>query len=168
MHNTACFPARALAHTTSPESQPKALLTRQHAAISAAVLACCLSLMPVGSACAQSQVYRCTAPDGSIEFRQRRCDEDDSARRLEIEDTRTGWTPPAGEQPRSSTARSKTRSKAGAAQDRTADYADRCWNKRQQLERVNARLRAGYKPDQGVKLRRRRSDYEAYLRRYCR
>jgi hypothetical protein len=47
-------------------------------------------------------------------------------------------------------------------------YADRCWNKRQQLERVNAELRAGYKTAQGVKLRRRRSEYEAFLSRYCR
>jgi hypothetical protein len=176
MHSAVCFPARVLRRAGSPESRLDRLLAGQRNATGAALLVCGLSLVPGSGAVAQSQVYRCTAPDGSIEFRQRRCDEDDSARRLEIEDTRTGWTPPAGSQPRSSGQspdqtrgqRPKQTRKAPAARDREADYADRCWNKRQQLERVNAQLRAGYKPEQGVKLRRRRSEYEAYLRRYCR
>jgi hypothetical protein len=45
--------------------------------------------------------------------------------------------------------------------------ADRCWKKQRQLDEVNRRLRAGYTPVQGERLRQRRRDYEAYLRRFC-
>ncbi len=39
--------------------------------------------------------------------------------------------------------------------------------KQRQLDEVNRRLRAGYTPVQGERLRQRRRDYEAYLRRFC-
>jgi len=45
--------------------------------------------------------------------------------------------------------------------------ARRCWNKQQRLENVRARLRRGYKPSQGDRLRRLRRQYEDYLSRFC-
>lgn len=168
MHNAAMLSAETIVYSDRPGWQLKAPLARQGAAIGALLLGCCLGLVPVSGALAQAEVYRCTAPDGSLEFRQHRCDQNDSSNRLQIQDTRTGWTPPAVDDLRTSGERRKQKRKTPAAQDQKADYADRCWNKRQRLERVNAQLRAGYRPDQGVKLRRRRSEYEAYLRRYCR
>lgn len=42
-----------------------------------------------------------------------------------------------------------------------------CLNKRQALERTRRRLRQGYPPAQGERLRRRRDDLDEYLRRFC-
>jgi hypothetical protein len=120
----------------------------------------------VAPARAEPQIYRCTAPDGTIEFRQRACDPRHRATEVQIEDSRTGWIPPPGEPP--APAERKRRAPKKKAPDARDPYADRCWRKRQQLERVNNELRAGYKPPRGVKLRRRRAEYEAFLRRYCR
>jgi len=120
-------------------------------------------------ASAQASVYRCTAADGSVEFRQRACQEAHTSTQLQIEDNRTGWVPPAGEEPAAAAKKRQTKpTRARTAADDKEKYADRCWSKRQQIERVNAQLRAGYAPQRGVKLRRRRSEYEAYLSRYCR
>ncbi|KAA6184406.1 hypothetical protein F2Q65_12580 [Thiohalocapsa marina] len=133
-------------------------------------LLACLGLLLAPAAFAQTQVYRCTAPDGSVEFRQQQCAARDTARQVEIEDQRTGWTPPS---PPEETApppeRTRSRASGTAARDAAAQrQAERCLAKRQQIERVNAQLRAGYKADQGVKLRRRRAEYEDYLRQFCR
>jgi hypothetical protein len=59
--------------------------------------------------------------------------------------------------------RSQRRSGSG----KVAQQEQRCWRKRQQLERVKAKLRRGYKPAQGERLRRSRKQYEEYLFRYC-
>ena len=119
-------------------------------------------------ALAQSRVYRCTAPDGSIEFREHACAGQDQSRALDIQDTRTGWVPPAPEpEPRSAGGR-KPKPKAHAGADHADRYAERCWKTRQQIERINDELRAGYTPARGEKLKRRRREYEADLDRYCR
>lgn len=120
-------------------------------------------------AAAQASVYRCIAPDGTVEFRQRACRDAHTSRQIEIEDNHTGWVPPAGAQP--GTAAAEKRTKKGQTSSSTDDkdkYADRCWSKEQQIERINAQLRAGYSAQQGVKLRRRRTEHEAFLSRYCR
>jgi hypothetical protein len=119
---------------------------------------------------AQTEVFRCASPDGTVEFRQHACAPEDAATRVEIEDRRTGWTPPSGDavsRPDRPAGRERQRSddRAGANEDRNAD---RCWSKRQQLERVNNELRAGYTPGRGERLKTRRREYEAYLSRYCR
>ncbi len=114
----------------------------------------------------QSTVYRCTAPDGSVEFREHPCRAQDTERALAIPDSRTGWVPPQPEPPvkQRPAAKSKRRSTTNDG-DR---YADRCWKKRQQIESINNELRAGYAPARGERLKRRRREYEAYLNRYCR
>jgi hypothetical protein len=130
--------------------------------------ALCCSIGCADTASAQASIFRCTAPDGSIEFRQQACQKADRSATIELNDTRTGWTPPSGEKPRSSESKKRGKKKQPTTTEDDDKYADRCWNKRQQLERVNTELRAGYKTAQGVKLRRRRSEYEAFLSRYCR
>lgn len=120
-----------------------------------------------GQGMAQSTVYRCTAPDGRIEFRERPCDGRDSAQELDIPDNRTGWVPPSpapAEEPERKR-RQAGRPKPADDQDR---YADRCWRKRQQIQGIENELRAGYKPARGERLKRRRREYEAFLNRYCR
>jgi hypothetical protein len=142
-----------------------------------AALLCCLSgAVGIGAAIgygqnvsAQASVYRCTAPDGSVEFRQRACQEAHTSTQVQIEDNRTGWVPPPGEEPATAAKKKRTKERRSrTVADDKEKNADRCWSKRQQIERVNAELRAGYKPQRGVKLRRRRSEYEEYLSRYCR
>ncbi len=43
----------------------------------------------------------------------------------------------------------------------------RCWKRRVALEKVKARLRHGYRPSQGERLRRQRRNGEDYLSRFC-
>ena len=144
---------------------PSTLTGRAGAAI-AALMVC---LAAPSHVLAEASIYRCVAADGSIEFRQHQCHQSDRSSEIEIEDNLTGWTPPSGETSakpaRSATKKKKARPEVEEPQDK---YADRCWNKRQQLERVNTQLRTGYTAAQGVKLRRRRTEYEAYIRHYCR
>jgi len=114
-----------------------------------------------------AEVFRCTSPDGAVEFRQAPCRERDSSTRIDIDDSPTGWVPPvpaAGPRP-SRSARPRFTKPAQVEQDPA--LADRCWKKQRQLDAVNRQLRAGYKPVQGERLRRRRRDYEAYIHRFC-
>jgi hypothetical protein len=125
-----------------------------------------LLLAATSPAPGQSTVYRCTAPDGSIEFRQHPCRSQDTERALAIPDNRTGWVPPQPEPPPKHKPAAKAKRRSGTPDaDR---YADRCWKKRQQVEGINNELRAGYTPARGEGLKRRRREYEAYLNRYCR
>ena len=125
-----------------------------------------------GSVAAQAQIYRCTSADGSIEFRQHPCADRQRSRTVKIEDTRTGWVPPKPEPesesqdpPKQETAASRRRAARVPDADR---YAERCWRKRQQIQRVNNELRAGYRPARGERLKDRRRRYEAYVDEFCR
>jgi hypothetical protein len=116
---------------------------------------------------AQSTVYRCTAPDGRIEFRERPCDGHHQARELHIPDNRTGWVPPKPAPRKEAKGEAKPRRRAATApeQDR---HAERCWEKRQKIQGINNELRAGYTPERGEKLKDRRRAHEAFLNRWCR
>lgn len=124
-----------------------------------------LPLLPPAAFAEPPTVYRCVAAGGSIEFRQYPCHERDAAKRIAIEDRRTGWVPP--KPPAGSSQAKDEHPTKPAMVERDPALADRCWKKQRQLDDVNRRLRAGYTPDQGVRLRQRRGDYEAYLRRFC-
>ena len=162
-------------HKAKSTSPGVALRSKSRRVSGVAALLCCLGgatgvgISSSQNASAQASVHRCTAPDGSVEFRQRACQEAHTSTQVQIEDNRTGWVPPAGDEPATAAKEKKTKERRspGVADDKDK-YADRCWSKRQQIERVNAELRAGYTPQRGVKLRRRRSEYEEYLSRYCR
>jgi len=125
--------------------------------------------VPTGHPAAQTTVYRCTDPNGSVEFRQRPCATSAAEATLSIEDRPTGWTPPkAYPAPRASGTPRRPPSRARREAKADTRQAERCWQKRRQLEEVNAQLRRGYKPARGEKLRRRRSAYEDYVDRFCR
>ncbi len=119
---------------------------------------------------AETRVYRCTAADGSVEFRERSCQGQDQERALEIRDNRTGWVPPEPEAPVTGKPEGKSRGKPKPRATATdADrYKERCWNKRQEIQGINNELRAGYKPARGERLKRRRREHEAFIDRYCR
>ncbi|MBK1630961.1 hypothetical protein CKO31_09450 [Thiohalocapsa halophila] len=136
---------------------------------------CALALLTLpGSLAAQAQVYRCTSADGSIEFRQHPCAERQRSRTVKIEDTRTGWVPPKPAPEPKSKSRgpagresAASRRRAGRSSDEHK-YAERCWRKRQQIQRINNELRAGYRPARGERLKDRRRQYEAYVNEFCR
>jgi hypothetical protein len=119
---------------------------------------------------AQTTVYRCTEPDGSVELRQRPCNTGATEEALTVEDRRTGWVPPAAGSagPDASGKEEPARQGARRASKTDARQAERCWEKRRQLEEVDAELRHGYKPARGERLRQRRSAYEEYIGRFCR
>ena len=120
---------------------------------------------------AETSVYRCTTPDGRIEFRQSSCQGDSEEKEVWIEDRKTGWEPARTKIERSSqgSRKSHRRKSGGARASRSAraKQEEKCWKKRQSLDEVNWKLRRGYKPATGVKLRRKRRQYEAYIHEFC-
>lgn len=132
------------------------------ASIQAAALAALLSLA-IAELRAETRVYRCVTAEGGIEFSQRPCAGRGEA--ITIEDRMTGWTPALAVEPSAA----PPKPKASAASPRPATKGETtCWNKRQQLEQVNRKLRQGYTPAKGVELRHKRRTYEEYLSRFCR
>jgi len=117
-------------------------------------------------------VYRCPQPDGSIAFQQTACSQGEM---ISVETPASGWNGLRADeqarlknrpQPRNES--SKSANKAGAQTDwQGKGESKTCWGKRQQLEKARTKLRRGYKPAEGERLRRQRDAYEDYLRRFC-
>ncbi len=120
-----------------------------------------------------AQVYRCPQVDGSISFQQHACPT--GGERIETGEVQSTWASlRRGEkslydQYRQRDKERLSRKQAAAKQVKANKQADirTCWKKQKQLDAVSAKLRAGYKPSQGPKLRRRRDNYEEYLRKFC-
>lgn len=125
-------------------------------------------------------IYRCVTVDGRIEFRQYPCHGADTATRVEVERQSSGWVPPTPtKQHEIKSDKRASRSKQSTHQKRANKSGNdepqvgrsgenkKCWNKRQQIEEINWKLRRGYRADEGVKLRHRRESYEAYVREFC-
>lgn len=135
-------------------------------------------LAPVTEA-AEPNVYRCTAADGSTEFRQFPCHGRDEGELLEIDNRPSGWTPPdpADVFPdgfftdaRESKAReSSTQSDGDARKDAAADrrWQEKCLKKQHQLDDVQRQLRAGYTASEGQRLKHKRAQYEEYIEKFC-
>ena len=123
----------------------------------------------------EPNVYRCTMSDGSIEFRQFPCHGRDESQLLEIDDRPSGWIPPdpsavfAEEKPKTRSASGSDEASSDARKEDAADrrQAEKCWKKEQQLEQANRKLRAGYRPAEGQRLRHKRAEYEDYLKKFC-
>ncbi|MCU7796891.1 MAG: thioredoxin [Candidatus Thiodiazotropha sp. (ex Myrtea spinifera)] len=109
------------------------------------------------------QLYRCVI-DGATEFRQTACAEGDESR-IRVTDHSRGMTPSVPGL-RLKKVSEKTDNKAKKKNKRAID--ERCWKKRRQLEKVERRLRAGYKPSQYERLHQRQETYESYIRKFCR
>lgn len=150
--------------------QPKETTWWTRHCASIAILAT-LGLSLAADGAAQTRVYRCTMPNGEIEFSQRPCAAGASEQELDVEDRRTGWTPP---QPTAEPAakpkrKSGSGKKPGSPSRKSAEARreERCWKKRQLLDEVTWKLRRGYKAGKGVALRRKRRSYEDYIDRFC-
>ena len=124
-----------------------------------------------------AEVYRCQGAFGGPSYSQRPCGEDTvvSTRQLPEPAGRAVGLRPAErawlEQRRRSASQPRKKKRkpvSPAAKEKVVRaQAHRCRSKRRALDEVRARLRRGYKPASGEKLRRRRSAYEDYLATFC-
>ena len=123
----------------------------------------CWAVVPLASG---TMLFRCTAEDGAIEFRQHACSSGIEERFM-VRDVRVGWQPPEvkGEKKKRVAKKAKKPSSNRKKKQQKTERA--CFNKRQQLERVEWRLKRGYKASKGNELRMKRRQYEEYLDKFC-
>lgn len=112
---------------------------------------------------ADTTLYRCDN-GGAIEFRQTECRQGDESVTV-ITDSSKGMTP---SEPGLRLKKPSENTDTVVRAQKKPEVAERCWEKRMQLERVERRLRGGYKPSQYQRLHERQDAYEAYIRRFCR
>ncbi|MGD8588710.1 MAG: hypothetical protein PVG22_07730 [Chromatiales bacterium] len=110
------------------------------------------------------ELYRCTR-NGMVEFRQTACPDGEQAITEVIE--QSGGISPIEPALRLEPA-TPHKPHTGHATGQPQAAQERCWKTRQRLEWVERQLRAGYKPSQYEGLHRKQSQYEDYLRRFCR
>ncbi|MCU7850967.1 MAG: hypothetical protein KZQ80_02005 [Candidatus Thiodiazotropha sp. (ex Monitilora ramsayi)] len=125
-----------------------------------------LFMMPTGYCQVMAEdihLYRCVI-DGATEYRQTACVEGDESI-TRVTDHSKGITPSAPGL-RLKKVSEKTDNKAKKKNKRAID--ERCWKKRRQLEKVERKLRAGYKPSQYERLHQRQETYASYIRKFCR
>ena len=136
-----------------------------------------LPLLLLGAA-ARADIYRCSGEFGEPSFTQRPCSGDST---VAVREVPAGPAPASGLRPaerawlerrrrdsgRGGTGKRKARPTQGSVRERARAQAYRCRSKRRALDGVKAKLRRGYKPAGGEKLRRRRRAYEDYLATFC-
>ncbi len=114
-------------------------------------------------------VYRCQLPEGDVTFQQIPCASGEQQQRTRIVNRSAGLSPAKPGlrlQRKKQKKASKRRSKATKPRRKRSEEK-RCWAKRKKLEKVEKRLRAGYKASQSDKLHRQQADYEDYLKQFC-
>ncbi len=134
------------------------------------LLLCAVAGSPAG---ALETVIRCQLPDGRVSFSDRPCrtgvqDE------LEIRDRRVGWEAPRtpwkierqSPRERQRAVRGRAAALRAARKERARKKRD-CWNKSAQIDRIQERLRRGYRAGQGRTMRYRQRELEAYIREFC-
>jgi hypothetical protein len=108
-------------------------------------------------------LYRCDK-NGSVEFRQTPC-RGGGERRIHVINSSNGMTP---SEPGLRLKKASEKPDTVSRKRRKTPSDKQCWRKRQQLERVDHRLRAGYKASEYQRLHDRQREYEDYLRQFCR
>ena len=136
-----------------------------------------LPLLLMGFA-ARADIYRCSGEFGEPTFSQLPCGGDST---IAVRQAPSGEGPATGLRPserawldrrdresrRGKVKKRKPRVTQAAAKTAAATQAYRCRSKRRSLDEVKAKLRRGYKPASGERLRRRRRAYEDYLSTFC-
>jgi hypothetical protein len=107
-------------------------------------------------------LYRCDK-NGAIEFRQTAC-EAGRQRSVQVVNESGGLTPST---PALRVVEVPERVAESARQRTTRLREARCWKKRRQLDRVERKLRTGYKASEYQPLHDRQREYEDFLRRFC-
>jgi len=130
-----------------------------------------LPIVLLGICCTaeSAQIYQCSAGDGAVSYQDTPCGVSaQAAMRVTQSSSQSGLRPAEKAWLKQLRKRPKARKKVPKRSTESSQQQGKtCWKKRQQLDEVRARLRRGYKPAQGEKLRRRRKAYEDYLFRYC-
>jgi len=128
---------------------------------------------------AEADIYRCNGEFGEPYYAQQPCG-DDAVVAVSVKPS-VASGPAQGIRPgerawleqrhrnRSGSRKTKRPSRVSSAASRkaTRNQAYRCRKKRRALDAVRAKLRRGYKPASGEKLRRRRAAHEDYLATFC-
>lgn len=124
-------------------------------------------------AASAAEIYRCTGASGEPEFSQRPC----AAATLVtispsaappskgLRATERAWLAARERRQKAQRRRPSSRSASTSGQRQKQSY--RCRDKRRALQGVRAKLRRGYRPGEGDRLRRRRRAYEDYLATFC-
>ena len=124
---------------------------------------------PFAASTARVEVYRCVQNDAHISYQQTPCHHEDKP--MSLKDRRSGWSPlRPGERSLLNSYRKKDAArhrKPSGPQDKPVKESKSCWSKRKQLEAVRLKLHRGYKLKEGGALRRKRNNYEDYLRQFC-
>ena len=121
------------------------------------------SILPC-PATAGTALYRCD-DGGRIEFRQTACERGDESVTV-VTDGSKGMTP---SEPGLRLKKPSEKTDTVVHTEKAREVAEkRCWRKRMQLERVERKLRAGYKPSQYQRLHERQDAFTDYIRRFCR
>jgi hypothetical protein len=119
------------------------------------------------SSYAGTRVYRCQDAAGRTEFRQTPCPGAEGVP-LSLDAPRIGWIKPESSRTQRERVRPPAAVTASAVPQRPSPAQQRrCWKREQRLQQLQRKLRQGYKPSQGERLRRQRDEQEAYLRRFC-
>lgn len=132
----------------------------------------CMALYFALPGFSSADIFRCQRPSGEVVFQSTPCPEAEGGRLslkpLNVlgEPLRPGERALLVDRTRRDRGKSRTkpRKTAEVAQRR---LAERCLSKRQKMAAVGAKLRRGYKPAQGERLRRKRNEYAEYVRRFC-
>ncbi|MEN8179950.1 MAG: thioredoxin [Pseudomonadota bacterium] len=121
-------------------------------------------LVGVSSTAWSVEFYRCTL-NGRVEFRQTPCTAGEQEKTQVVEQS-SGMTPvePAL---RLAPAKAKRQKSKPVRETKRKPNEERCWKIEKRLERVEQRLRGGYKASQYGKLHRTQDEYEDYLKRFC-
>ena len=115
-----------------------------------------------------TEIYRCEQ-NGRISFRQTPCPAGAEQHKEEVSGPRPlGWVVVEGPPETSRPARTSSHPKPRSHRDARADLQRRCFDKRQALERLEWRMRHGYKAAKSASLHQRRRAYEAWLSHNCR
>ncbi len=119
-----------------------------------------LALGPAQSA----TLYKCPGVGGAPQFQQMRCSVEGGAE-VQVDTRTSSWRRvKSSNQPK--TSKKKRIKSKKVSQSKPVSEAS-CWRAEKRKEKASRKLRRGYKPSQGERLRQRRRDAEEYLRRFC-
>ncbi len=134
-----------------------------------------LSVALISGASVAADIYRCSGESGEVLFSQLPCASAGTVLIRESSDvppsagglraSERAWLREREQKrtlPRRQSGKTATRSAAAKVKQ-----AYQCRRKRADLEAIGAKMRRGYKPAQGEKLRRRRRAFEDYLAAFC-
>ena len=122
-----------------------------------------LSLVPASPAHGVG-LFRCVDADGQVTFSQTACSSG-RVERVQVEVQNRGWI----KQTSKKRAKRPSRDREPAVQEAQVNRAqrERCWRAEKRIDRIQQRLRQGYRRAEGERLRRERREQEEYLSRFC-